>query len=158
MRSLFISSFAFLALLSPMMTVAARAADEQPIKDCLNDFQSAWNKDDASGMAMVFVEDGTLINPFGVSAQGRDAMLKVFAKEHSGVFKASKYENREVKIQWITPDVAIADVTANISGVHGSDGAAAPDFLHHVTWVFVKKDGNWMAAAARPYKFGPEPK
>ena len=65
MRSLFISSVAFLALLSPVMTAAVRAADEQPIKDCLNDFQSAWNKDDTGAMAMVFVEDATLINPFG---------------------------------------------------------------------------------------------
>ena len=158
MRSVFVSSFALLALLSPMMTVAARAADEQPIKDSLNSFQAAWNKEDTTAMAALFTEDGTLINPFGVFAQGRDAMAKVFVKEHTGPFKASKYESRDVKIQWVTPDVAIADVTANISGVHGADGAAAPDFLHHVTWVFVKKDGKWLAAAARPYQFGAEPK
>jgi len=158
MRSLFIASFALLALLAPMMTAAARAADEQPIKDCLNDFQSAWNKNDTTAMAMVFVEDGTLINPVGISAKGREAMSKVFAQEHATMFKASKYDTREAKIQWVTPDVAIVDVTANISGVQGPDGAAAPDYLHHVTWVFVKKDGKWMATAVRPYQFGAEPK
>ena len=53
----------------------------------------------------------------------------------------------------MTPDVAVVDATANLSGIRGSDGAAAPDYPHHVAWVFVKKDGKWMAAAARPYKF-----
>jgi uncharacterized protein (TIGR02246 family) len=160
MRSHFIASFALLALLAPTITLAGGAADEQTIKDGLNDFQSAWNKDDTSAMAKVFTEDATLINPFGVEAHGRDAMSKVFAQEHSdsGPFKGSKYETREVKIQWITPDVALVDAAANISGVRGKDGAAAPDFLHHVTWIFVKKNGNWMAAAARPYKYSAEPK
>ena len=158
MRSLFISSLALLALLSPMMTAGAGAADEQPIKDRIEEFQSAWNKDDTTAMAAVFAEDGTLINPLGVYAQGRDAIVKVFVQEHTGRFKATKYVTSEVKIQWVTPDVAIADATANISGVHGPDGAAVPDYPHHVAWVFVKKDGKWMAAAVRPYQFGAEPK
>lgn len=158
MRSLFISSFALLALLSPMMTAGARAADEQPIKDRLDEFQSAWNKDDTTAMAAVWAEDGSLINPLGVYAQGRDAIAKVFDQEHTGRFKATKYATSDVKIQWVTPDVAVVDVTANISGAHKSDGSAAPDYPHHVTWVFVKKDGKWMAAAARPYQFGTEPK
>ena len=54
--------------------------------------------------------------------------------------------------------MAIVDATGNISGVRKSDGSAAPDYTHHVTWVFVKKDGKWMAAAARPYQFGTKPK
>ena len=82
MRSLFISSFALLTLLSPMMTARARAADEQPIKDRLEEFQSAWNKDDTTAMAAVWAEDGSLINPVGASAQGREEIEKMFVKEH----------------------------------------------------------------------------
>ena len=36
-------------------------------------------------------------------------------------------------------------------------GAAAPDFPHHVVWVFVKKDGQWMGAAARAFQFSGKP-
>ena len=156
MRSLVISSFALLSLLSPMMTARALAADEQPIKDRLQEFQSAWNKDDTTAMAAVWADDGSLINPVGVFAQGRDEIVKLFVKEHTspGPFKATKYSISDVKFQWVTPDVAVVDVSANISGIRGSDGAAAPDYAHHVVWVFVKKDGKWMAAAARPYRFG----
>ena len=165
MRKLFIPSLALLALLVPMMFAAAGGAadekpidekpiDEKPIKDRLDEFQSAWNKDDTKAMAAVFADDGTLINPAGIFAQGRDAIAKVFVQEHTGRFKASTYVTSDVKIHWVTPDVAIADLTANISGVHGTDGAAAPDYPHHVTWVFVKSGGKWMASAARPYQFG----
>ena len=156
MRRHFISSFSLLSLLSPMMTARALAADEQPIKDRLQEFQSAWNKDDTTAMAAVWADDGSLINPVGVFAQGRDEIVKVFVKEHTspGPFKATKYSTSDVKFQWVTPDVAVVDVSANIAGIRGSDGAAAQDYAHHVVWVFVKKDGKWMAAAARPYRFG----
>ena len=156
MRSLLISSFALLSLLSPMMTAGVVAADEQPIKDRLQEFQSAWNKDDTTAMAAVWADDGSLINPVGVFAQGRDEIVKVFVQEHTspGPFKATKYATSDVKFQWVTPDVAVVDVSANVSGIRGSDGAATPDYAHHVVWVFVKKGGMWMAAAARPYQFG----
>jgi uncharacterized protein (TIGR02246 family) len=104
-------------------------------------------------MAAVWADDGTLINPTGTFAQGRDAIVKVFVMEHTGPFKGTKYETSDVKFQWLSQTSVIVDVTANISGIRTPDGAAAPDYGHHVTWVFVKNDGKWMAAAARPYQF-----
>ena len=153
MRKVFIASFVLLTLLVPMLFAAGGPAEDKAIRDRLDEFQSGWNKNDTTAMAALWTDDGTLINPFGVSAQGREAIVKVFIQEHAGVFKGSTYKTSDVKVQWATPDVAIADLTANISGVHTPDGATAPDFPHHVTWVFVKKDGKWLAAAARPYQF-----
>src|SRR5688572_17663078 len=91
MRNLFIASFALLALLIPMVIAANRPPDEQPTKKRLNQFQAAWNKDDTAAMAAMWAEDGTLINPFGTAAQGRDAVTKIFVDEHSGLFKATEY-------------------------------------------------------------------
>ena len=158
MRKLYIALFAVLALLVPMMMFAASGpADEKAIKDGLDEFQSAWNKDDVAAMTAVCAADATLINPFGVTAQGKDAIIKLIGDEHKGMFKGTKYESKDVKFQWVTPEVAIVDLTANISGMKAADGSSAPDFPHHVTWVFVKKDGKWMAAAARPYQFTAKP-
>jgi uncharacterized protein (TIGR02246 family) len=147
--------FSTTALAAP--PVALPAADEQAIKDRVNEFQAAWNKDDTKAMAAVWAEDGSLINPVGDATRGQAEMEKIFVAEHTGRFKATTYTTSEVSMQSVTPDVAVVDVTANISGVRGPDGAAAPDYLHHVVWVFVKKDGNWLAAAARPYKFEAKP-
>src|SRR5690349_17314437 len=134
------------ALIS-LFSTAATAADDQGIKDRIMEFQAAWNKDDTNAMAAIWAEDGTLINPVGRFAQGPADIAKIFVDEHTTMFKASKYDTTEIKIQWVTPDVAIVDLSANISGVKKPDGTAAPDYAHHVTWVFVKKDGKWMSAA-----------
>jgi len=159
MRSGFIAVVAVLALLCPLMTAGARAADDQAIKARLDEFKAAWNKDDAAGMAAVMTDDGTLINPAGVLAKGHDEIVKLLEREHATMFKESTYTISEVTIQSVTDDVVLADVTATITGVHRPDGSAAPDFDHHVAWVFVKKDGKWLGAAARPYQLlgGPKP-
>ncbi|HTL28752.1 MAG TPA: SgcJ/EcaC family oxidoreductase [Tepidisphaeraceae bacterium] len=148
-----ILSIAFLALLSNY----ALAADDQAIKDRINEFSAAWNKDDAKAMAAVFTEDGSLINPFAAEAHSRDEIEKIFTKEHAQMFKGSTYTASDIKIQWITPDVALADVTGSISGIKSADGSAAPDFPHHVSWLWVKKDGKWMTAAARAFQFSGKP-
>jgi uncharacterized protein (TIGR02246 family) len=152
MRRIFLT-VALLAFLSN----SALAADDQAIKDRINEFTAAWNKDDAKAMAAVFTEDGSLINPFTVEGHGRDEVEKIFTKEHTQLFKGSTYTASDVKIQWITPDVALADVTGHISGIKAADGSAAPDFPHHVSWLWVKKDGKWMTAAARAFQFSGKP-
>ncbi len=144
MRTLLIS----LAVLS-LFSAAAFAGDDAVIKDRLDQFQAAWNKDDTAAMAALWTEDGSLINPVGMEAHGRAEVEKIFVDEHASRFKNTKYETSDVKVQWVTAHVAVADVTANISGIHGSDGAALPDYPHHVVWVFVQKGDKWMAAAAR---------
>jgi uncharacterized protein (TIGR02246 family) len=136
----------------------ARAADEQQeIKNCVNDFKSAWDKDDAKAMSMVWTEDATLINPFGRVAKGREEMEKVFVDEHSSIFKNTKYQVDEMTIQMISPDTALVDLSSKITGMKGPDGSDKPDFVHHVAMVFVKKGDHWMGAAARPYQFSSKP-
>src|SRR4051794_17044680 len=112
MRSL-LAVLAVLSFCSTASLQAAPAADEAAIKDRLDAFQSAWNKDDTGAMAAMFSEDGTLITPVGVWARGPAEIAKATGQEHATVFKASKYAISDVKVQWLTPDVAIADVSAN---------------------------------------------
>jgi uncharacterized protein (TIGR02246 family) len=152
MRSVCLS-FALLSLLS----TAALAADDQAIKDRVDQFQAAWNKHDSKAMAAIWAEDGDLINPFNRTAHGRGDVEKLFADEHTGPFKGSTYTTKAVTVRSLTPDVAMTDVTATISGVQGPDGSAARDVPHHVALVFVKKDGAWMIASARAFQFSAMP-
>jgi uncharacterized protein (TIGR02246 family) len=142
-----------LAILS-LVSSAAHAADDAAIKERLAAFEAVWNNFDPAALAAMFDKEGDLINPMGVHAKGPEAIQKLIGEEHGRVFKNTTYSHSDVRIQWATPDVAIADVTGKISGMRTADGAAAPDFEHHVTWVLVKKDGKWLVAAARPYQFG----
>src|SRR5688572_16746766 len=107
MRNLCIS----LALLS-LLSTAALAADDQAIKDRVDQFQAAWNKHDAKAMAAIWAEDGDLINPFGATAQDRAEVEKVFNHEHAHAFKGSTYTTSAVTVRSVAPDVAVADIKA----------------------------------------------
>ena len=52
-------------------------------------------------------------------------------------------------VQFIGKDVAVVDVAGEVNGMVGPDGKPAPAFKHHVTWIAEKKNGKWMAVAAR---------
>ena len=140
-----------------MFSSAVMAADEKGIKDRLDEFQAAWNKHDPKAMAAVMTPKGTLINPAGVMAKGREEVAKLVEHEHETMFKGSTYTIKEVVVHEVTDDLIVADVDATITGVKKPDGTAAPDFDHHVVWVFVKTPGKWLAAAARPYQFLSKP-
>jgi uncharacterized protein (TIGR02246 family) len=144
-----LTCLAFLTVFS----TAVMAADEKGIRDRLDAFTEGWNKHDPTAMAAVMTEDGTLINPAGMTAKGREEVAKLVGHEHETMFKGSTYTIKDVVMHEVTDDVIIADVTATITGVKKPDGSDAPDFNHHVTWVFVKKPGHWLAAAARPYQY-----
>ena len=53
--------------------------------------------------------------------------------------------------------VLIVDVAGEIRGMKGPDGAAAPLFKHHVTWIAEKKAGKWVAHGARAFVTLPAP-
>jgi uncharacterized protein (TIGR02246 family) len=143
-----------LAVAAMVVSVSvASAADEQAVKDQVAAFAAAWDKHDAAALASLRTEDGTLINPGGVVAKGRAEITKLLTREHATMFKGTTYKVADVTVQAVSDDVVVADVNATITGIKTPDGAAAPDYNHHVVWVMVKKDGKWLGAVARPYQF-----
>jgi uncharacterized protein (TIGR02246 family) len=141
---------------------AARAnqKDEDAVIQKRHDeWVAAWNSHDPKVMASFWLVNGDLIDPFGRHAQGRQAIEKLFEAEHTGtgVMVGTTYAGTVENIRYIGKNVAIVDVTAEVSGMKGPDGAAMPPFKHHVTWVAEKKNGKWMAFAARPCVAVPPP-
>ena len=103
-----------------------------------------------------FVADGELINPFGRHAKGTAEIEKLFTEEQSGPMAGTTYSGTIESIRYIG-DVAIVDAAAEITGMKGPDGAAAPTSKHHVTWIARKVDGKWMAEGARAFVYVPAP-
>ena len=75
-----------LALLSlAAFIIAAAPAASTPdddiaaIKKNTAAFQAAWNKHDTKALAALWATDGDLIDPWGVTSVGRDAVEKFFA-------------------------------------------------------------------------------
>lgn len=121
---------------------------EDAIRKRLSEFAATWGKHDAKGLAAHWAPDGDLVNPWLRHARGRAEVEKLFADEHTTVFKSTTYAMKPAAIRFLGPDVALVDWDADIQGVTTPDGKPLP-LPHHVTLVMQKKDGQWWTVSAR---------
>jgi uncharacterized protein (TIGR02246 family) len=140
-----------LGMIALPVTRADQKEEDAAIHARHDEWTAAWNKHDPKLMASFWVADGDLINPFGRHAQGRAAIEKLFTEEQSGPMAGTTYSGTIENIRYMGKNVAIVDVAGEINGMKGPDGAAAPPFKHHVTWIAEKKTGKWMAVGARAF-------
>jgi len=144
------------ATLGLSASLASAQDDEAAIRKLSGDFFAAWGRHDVKAMAATFAEDAEIINPFGRVAKGRAAIEKLFTDEHAGPFNGTSY-TATVSLRMLAPTVAFGDWTSSVTGMHDAAGKALPVFEHHVAVAYVKKDGHWLTAEARPYAFLPPP-
>jgi len=137
----------FLIVLATAVPVTS--AQEAAITAVEAEFAAAWAAHDPGRMASFWAEDGDLMNPFGRFARGRGEVEALFAEEQAGLMRSSTYHFRLDSARAIAPGIVVTDWTNTIRGMVAPDGTALPPFEHHVTTVFVERDGRWMKAAAR---------
>ncbi len=124
--------------------------DEDALRKRISEFQDAFNKHDAKLVAGFFAEDGDLVNPMGITGRGRGEVEKVVAGDLTNFIRDGKTTFTVTNIHFVKPDVAIVDMTHELSGVHGPDGAEMAAMKVLVTGVAVKKGDTWSWAAGRP--------
>ena len=147
----------FLYLLMSASALAANhTKDEQAIQKNLTEFATAWNAHDATKMAAIWAEDGTVVNPVGRWAKGRTQVQQLFTEEHNTNLKGTTFAWETPTFRWVKPDVAFVDVMANISGMKTPDGKALPG-KHHVAFLTMKKNNHWWNLDARAYLYVPGP-
>jgi uncharacterized protein (TIGR02246 family) len=149
-----------LTVLFVLITFVAHAdqkEEDAAIQKRHDEWSAAWNKHDPKLMAAFFVADGELINPFGRHAKGTAEIEKLFTDEQSGPMAGSTYSGTIESIRYLSKTIAIVDVAGEITGMKTPDGAVAPAFKHHVTWIAEKKSGKWMADGARAFAYVPAP-
>ena len=132
-------------------------ADEAAIRKASEEFVSAWNRHATKAMAAFWAEDGDLVNPWGRVARGRAEVERLLGEEHAGTgpFRDSQLELRDQAVRLVTPDVAVCDWQATLSGVIGPDGKALPPQAERVTVLAKRVAGAWSCAAARTGPLSP---
>jgi uncharacterized protein (TIGR02246 family) len=123
--------------------------DEAEIRRIESRYDEAWNQADLHGLAELLADDALVVNPHGEAVQGRAAFRSVVAEVLGGRFAGTRHESSIRRIQFITPDVALVDGHARITGLRG----ATSTLVHAFTDVFVQRGGRWEIAAIRAYAF-----
>jgi uncharacterized protein (TIGR02246 family) len=140
-------------------SIRSDLVNEGTIRKLYAAFTAAWNKHDATAMGKMWAIDGDHLEPDGHLAKGRDAVTKLFAAQHSSVFKDTKLTLTLEDVWFITGDVALIDGSYEVVGAKLPDGKEIPPRKGHLTSVLMKEQDTWWIAASRlmipthlPYK------
>jgi uncharacterized protein (TIGR02246 family) len=121
-----------------------RAEDEAAIKAVLVDSYKAWEAGDADGMVAGYTADATAIMT-GSLRDSRDVIRKNMALGFEGPLKGSSTYNKQLSIRFIGRDGAIV---VSESGILFAGETEVPDTSKvNCTWVFEKREGQWLIAA-----------
>jgi uncharacterized protein (TIGR02246 family) len=113
---------------------------------------ASWSDNDGAAFAAFFTEDGSLINPFGERADGRDALRTMYTAYFAGMLKGTTTSIDLAHLRLVGTDDAFADADQT---VYSADGDVVLT-LHVVN--LLRRDGNsWRLVDSRPYAFSPPP-
>jgi uncharacterized protein (TIGR02246 family) len=121
----------------------ANPADEEALHELHRAYLAAFNKGDAQALAALHAPDADRLGFQGQMTKGRTEIEKGaanFLAQHKGVKLNSSFGT----VRFLTPDVAIADRTGEVTpAIEGGPGKV------HVTVIYVKRDGKWLIAGTR---------
>jgi len=121
-----------------------RAEDEAAIQAVLADSYQAWEAGDADGMVAGYTADATAIMT-GSLRGSRDVIRDSMAQAFAGPLKNTPTCNKQLSLRFVGEDAAIV---VSGSGILFAGETEVPDARKvNATWVFEKRDGQWLIAA-----------
>jgi uncharacterized protein (TIGR02246 family) len=121
-----------------------READEAAIQAVLVASYKAWEAGDADGMVADYTADATAIMT-GSLRDSRDVIGENMALAFEGPLRGSSTYNKQLSIRFVGRDGAIV---VSESGILFAGQTEVPDTGKvNCTWVFEKRDGQWLIAA-----------
>ena len=121
-----------------------RAEDEAAIQAVLVASYEAWEAGDADGMVTNYTADATAIMT-GSRRDSRDEVRENMALAFGGPLKGTSTYNKQLSLRFVGRDAAIV---VSESGIMFAGATEVPDAGKvNATWVFEKRDGQWLIAA-----------
>ena len=154
MRNLLAIQLLITALSLTLHAAAAQQVDktkeETALRLVVANYESAWNRHDAKGLAEQYHPDATWVNWFGAYSKGQPDIQEHYQTVHSTYFKTSHYYTRSIEdITFVKPDVAILHVR---TGLTGDERYPGQTFEFRRTLVLTKRDGIWRILAGQNAK------
>jgi uncharacterized protein (TIGR02246 family) len=113
---------------------------------------AAWRLNDGAAFAAFFIEDGSLVNPFGERADGRAALTAMYSEYFGGMLQGTTTSISVTHLRPVETDHALADADQTVYATNGDVLLA----LHVVS--LLRRDGeDWRLVDSRPYAFPAPP-
>lgn len=124
-----------------------RPEDIDAIKRVIMEMTAGFNEHDPVAATRMYTPDADFVSARGEMGTGRDRAEKVLDSIFKTRGKNAMLKTEDVIIRFIRPDVAIAHVKNEFSGLLNPDGQTLPPQNELSMRVFVKNDGRWQVAA-----------
>lgn len=135
-----------------------RAGDTQAIRRILDTYQTAWNAHDAHAFAQIFASDAQFVNVRGiVYPGGRAGIEKAHAPLFKTMFRQSHNTTNGVRLRFLRPDVAVADVRWQMMGSTDHQGRLRPLVRGLRNMVLTKTHGRWQIVEFHNMEIEPPP-
>lgn len=141
--SLFLASISFLTEGS---VSADQSHDEAGIRDVETRQAEAWNRHDAKAYAALFAQDADVVNVVGWWWKGRPEIESKLVAAFVFVFRDSTLTITEVRVRFLTPDIAVAHVLWSMVGAKTPKGIPEPR-QGIQTQVLQRQAGQWLIAS-----------
>ncbi|HXU87237.1 MAG TPA: SgcJ/EcaC family oxidoreductase [Methylomirabilota bacterium] len=122
-------------------------SEEETVKAVMAATTEAFNKHDATAWTRFCLPGARLVTVRGESMQGVAEIEKGLAAIFHGRGRNAALRTLAVAVTFIRPDVALAHVTNEMSGVAAPDGQLQPPHRELSIRVLVKDGGGWRIAA-----------
>ncbi len=121
--------------------------DEEAIKKVIVGTTEAFNKHDAKAFTRFYTPDAELVTVRGERMKGAAEIEKGIAAIFATRAKAVTLKTLDVTVRFIRPDVAVAHVTNELSGLVSTEGEQLPAHRELSIRVLVKEHGGWLVTA-----------
>ena len=127
------------------------SADEDAIRALEERFNAAWNAHDPDAIAESLSDDAQFITVNGAWTTSRQGFRDLMQRLHgpSGPYRSSTRKSPEIKVTFLSPDIAILHTRFWIDGEVLHDAISQPSRESVGTRVLHKVDGRWRIVATQ---------
>lgn len=121
--------------------------DEAAIRKVIVEMTDGFNSHDGKAAARMYTADARFVSVRGDVMNGPAGIEKGLSAVFAARAKNATLRTMDVTVRFIRPDVALANVTNELSGLVAPDGQALSAHQELSLRVFVKNSGAWQVAA-----------
>jgi len=140
-----------LAMLGTASISAAQQAggneEETAIRKVIVEMTEGFNNHDGKAAARMYTPHARFVSVRGDIMNGQAGIEKGLSAILTNRAKNATQRTIDVTVRFVRPDVALANVTNELSGLVAPDGHALPSHQELSLRVFVKDAGVWQIAA-----------
>ena len=121
--------------------------DEEAIRALIVEMTESFNRHDSKAATRMYTPDADLVTVRGEAFRGATDFEKGLGTILATRAKDATLTTLDVRIRFIRPDVALAHVTNELSGLLSPDGQQLPAQKELSIRVFVKDGDDWSVTA-----------